>query len=151
MTTMHKKHGATIAYHNFLLARAKVDFQWGTNDCALFAADGIEAITGIDIAEDFRGKYIDEAGALAAIKSVAGGSSIADAAAYCAEKHAMKEWPKPLFAQRGDLVVFENGANLIAGLVHLSGRHVVTVGPEGLYRFCITSVKRAWHTGAWHE
>ena len=139
-----------------MLARRSAPFKWGENDCALFAADGIEAITGVDIAQEFRGTYTTEAGALARIAAVCGGSTVADAAVYCAEKHGLVEWKFPLMAQRGDLVVFQNGANLIAGLVHLAGRHIVAVGPGGLFRFPIaevdeqtgaisTAIARAWH------
>jgi len=145
MTLARIQHWETRALHEFLLARAAMPFAWGSNDCALFAADGILAMTGVDIAADFRGKYSDESSALLAIKSVCGGSTVADAAVYCAEKHGLPEWPRPLFAQRGDLVVFQNGASAAAGLVHLSGKHVAAVGENGLYRVSITSVVRAWH------
>lgn len=145
MSLPRQKHWATRAYHAFLLARAKAPFKWGANDCALFAADGILAITGVDIAADFRGKYSDEAGAFALIKQVCGGTTVADAAAYCAQKHRLREWAKPLFAQRGDLVVFEAPTgDMVAGLVHLSGC-IVAVGEQGLYRFPISKVLRSWH------
>jgi hypothetical protein len=134
------------------MERARAPFAWGRNDCALFAADGIEAITGVDIAGDFRGKYSDEASAMALIKTVCGGATVADAAVYCAEKHGLKEWtdksgkPQPLFARRGDLVVFvAPTGSLVAGLVHLNGRHLVAVGEQGLYRFPISKALRAWH------
>lgn len=32
-------------------------FQWGTNDCALMAANYVLAKTGVDFAAEFRGKY----------------------------------------------------------------------------------------------
>jgi hypothetical protein len=140
-------HWATRGYHQFLIARAKMPFVWGANDCALFAADGILAIAGVDIAADFRGKYDDEASALEAIKTIAGGSTIADAAAYCAQKHGLGEWPHPLKAQRGDLVVIMESGRLIAGLVHLNGSDVVSVGQSGLLRMPITQIQRAWHVG----
>ena len=134
------------------MERAKTPFAWGANDCALFAADGIKAITGVDIASDFRGKYTNEASALALIKTVCGGTTVADAAVYCAEKHGLREWvskkgvAQPLFARRGDLVVFTAPTgSLVAGLVHLSGRHIVAVGESGLYRFPISKAARAWH------
>ncbi len=140
-----QKHWDTRGYHHFLRERAHAPFEWGKHDCALFAADGVEAITGVDIAADFRGKYFDEAGAMALIQSVTGGATVADAAAWCAEKHGLKEWPKPLFAQRGDLVVFQAPTgDLVAGLVHLAG-HIVAVGESGLYRFPISKTLRAWH------
>jgi hypothetical protein len=132
--------------HSFLLSRAKMPFEWGVNDCCLFPADAIQAFTGIDLAADFRGKYATEAQAFALIKSVTGGATVADAAAWCATKYGLQERVHPLMAQRGDLVVLEEtpGAALIAGIVHLSGRHVVTVGESGLKKLCITTVRRVW-------
>ncbi|MGA8109357.1 MAG: hypothetical protein WB974_07965 [Acidobacteriaceae bacterium] len=144
MPLKRTEHWATREYHKFLLARAKTPFAWGTNDCCLFPADAIEAFTGVDLASDFRGKYHDEASAFALIKTVANGTTVADAAAYCAAKHGLIERKFPLTAQRGDLVTIENGGSLIAGVVHLNGRHVVSVGASGLLRMPITNVKRAW-------
>lgn len=141
------EHWATRSFHAFLKVRAHTPFVWGKSDCALFAADGVEAITGVDIAADFRGKYADEAGAAEAIKSIAGGETIADAAAWCAAKHGLVEWAHPLCAQRGDLVVYVDPETKlpVSGLVHLSGRHIVAQGPNGLMRISISLVKRAWH------
>lgn len=146
MTLTRKQHWDTRAFHDFLVARAEAPFEWGTNDCALLAADGIQAMTGVDIAADFRGKYHDEASAMQAIHDVCGGTSVADAAAYCAKNHGLVEWTHPLLARRGDLVIVRNGdGSLIAGLVHLNGRHVVSVGEKGLLRLPIRSIVRSWH------
>jgi len=134
-------------FADFLDARKDAPFVWGQHDCALFAADGIEAMTGVDIAAAFRGKYDSEASALAAIAAICGGKTVADAAAWCAAQHEMPEWRAPLYAQRGDLVVLEESGRLIAGLVHLSGRHVVCAGETGLLRLPITAIVRAWHVG----
>lgn len=139
------KHWDTRSYHQFLLDSATTPFAWGTHDCSMFAANGVKVITGVDIAADFRGKYTDQAGAFAAIRSVCGGSTVADAIVYCASKHALVEWKHPKMARRGDLVTFEANGPLVAGLVHLSGRHVIAVGEQGLYRFPISSVTRSWH------
>jgi hypothetical protein len=139
------EHWATREYHQFLVGRAKTPFAWGANDCALFAADGILAMTGVDIAAEFRGKYDSEATALAAIQEVCGGATVADAAAHCASVHGLVEWTYPLMARRGDLVVLVNGDRLISGLVHLNGRHAVTPGDHGLVRMPITAVRRSWH------
>lgn len=141
------QHWATRAYHSFLVDRARRPFAWGVHDCALFAADGIEVITGMDIAADFRGKYSDEAGAMEAIKAISGGETIADAAAWCAAKHGLAELKHPRCAQRGDLVIYRDAKTeqLVSGLVHLNGRHIVAAGPAGLLRIPITEVLRAWH------
>jgi len=143
-----KEHWDTRALHGFLLSRAETPFVWGQHDCALFAADAIEAMTGVDIAADFRGKYSDEAGAKLTMRSVAHAATLAEAAAYCARKHGLAEWPFPLFARRGDLVVVRNGdGSLIAGIVHLNGRHVVAAGEKGLLRLPCRAIVRAWHVG----
>lgn len=135
---------ATQSLNTFLLQRASVPFEWGKNDCCMFAADAVKAMTGVDIAIDFRGKYTDQASAMQAIKTIANGTTVADAAAYCAVKAGLTELEHPLMAQRGDLVIVQDTMGLIAGIVHLNGRHVVVVGEEGLKRQPITNVKRAW-------
>jgi hypothetical protein len=142
-------HWATREFHRFLKEREKAPFAWGTNDCCLFPADAIQSFTGFDLAAEFRGKYTDEASAFALIKRIAKGTTIEDAAAWCADKAGLREWtkgskPSPLYAQRGDLVVIEDAGRMIAGVVHLNGRHVVTVGEAGLKRLPLDAVKRAW-------
>src|SRR6185437_11886108 len=99
MPLTRTKHWATRELHRFLLSRAQVPFAWGVNDCCLFPADAIHAMTGVDIAAGFRGKYHDQAGAFALIRSVTGGSTVADAAAWCAQKHGLRERIHPLMAQ----------------------------------------------------
>jgi hypothetical protein len=138
-------HWATREFHHFLLHRAKTPFKWGTNDCALFAADAIKSFTGVDLAAEFRGKYSDQPTALAAIHNITGGRTVADAAVWAAKKHGLEERTHPLMASRGDLVLVQNGdGNLIAGIVHLNGRHAVSIGEDGMKRFSIRAVKRAW-------
>ena len=144
-------HWATRELHQFLLERTHAPFTWGANDCCFFAADAIKSFTGTDLAADFRGKYNDEASAFAAIKTITGGRSIADAAAWCAKKHGLVELARPLYAQRGDLVLVEDPASaphragrLVAGIVHLNGRHAAVVGEQGLKRLSIRNVNRGW-------
>lgn len=134
----------TRSFHQFLVERARAPFAWGTNDCALFVADGIEAITGVDIAADFRGKYHTEQEAFDLIREITGGETIAAAAAWCAAKFGMLETPTPLYAQRGDMVVLPDEDRLIAGLVHLNGRDIVAVGENGLKRIPLAAATRAW-------
>ena len=144
----------TREFDRFLRHEAHAPFVWGQNDCCLFAANAILAFTGTDLAEDFRGKYADEASAFALIKSVTGGSSSEDAAAWCAQKHGLVEWvrngkPAPLFAQRGDLVVLSDPVpgdigRVIAGVMGLRGTHALSVGDGGLRKIPIHFVKRAW-------
>jgi hypothetical protein len=143
-------HWRTRTFDPFLRERAQMPFAWGSNDCALFAADAILANTGTDVADDFRGKYTTQLGAIRTIQQVTGGTTVADAAAYCATKHGLVEHTHPLMAKRGDLVVIENDGNLIAAVVHLNGYHAVSVSETGLVRLPIAdhngkpNVVRAW-------
>lgn len=131
-------------FHQFLMDRKEMPFAWGTNDCCLFPADAIKAFTGHDLAADFRDKYSSEEEAFALIQSLTGSTTVEDAAAWCAQKAGLVEHKGPLFAQRGDLVVILCGDRIIAGVVHMNGRHVISVGEKGLMRLPISSVKRAW-------
>lgn len=145
MGTKRLEHWETRSFHEFLKGRASAPFVWGTNDCAMFTADAVQSISGIDIAESFRGKYSDEAGSLQAIHEVCGGSSLADALAWCAAKSGMQELQYPLMAKRGDMVLCDRGDGiLIAAVIHLSGRPV-SVGPQGMMNLSVKSIQRAWH------
>ena len=132
----------TVLLPQYVRSRAKLPFTWGENDCCLFAAGAIQAITGTDIATDFRTGYKTEAQAFALVKKLTGGTTAADAAAYCAASSGLTEYVYPLQAKRGDLVVLENDGRLIAGIVQ--DRYVVSVGEAGLMYLPITQVKRAW-------
>jgi len=146
MPLLKKEHWETRAFHDFLLSQVNVPFAWGTSDCCLFAANALLAITGTDIADDFRGKYATEREAFVLIRTLTGGSTTADAVAYAASKHGLVEREYPLMAQRGDLVVIANGDQLVAGVVHLNGSDVVSVAETGPVRLPITSVVHSWST-----
>lgn len=105
--------------------------------------------TGADIAADFRGKYTDKVSAFKAIRTITGGSTVADAAAWCAAKYGLDELEHPLCAQRGDLVIMRQSATdaedqLIAGVVHTNGLHLVSVAESGAVCLPIANVVRAW-------
>jgi hypothetical protein len=139
----------TRLLEQFLIERRFMPFKWGENDCALFVADAVEAITGVDIATDFRG-YTDQPGAFQAIRVVIGAAAgatvtVEHAAEYCAGKYGFAELELPLKAQRGDICSIEDGGRIILALVSPNGREVVTAGELGLRRFPITQIRRAWH------
>jgi len=117
-------------------------------DRAAAHAKVAQGFTGVDIAADFRGLYTDRVSAFQAIRKITGGTTVADAAAWCAAKYGLDELEHPLCAQRGDLVVIRQAGaapdQLIAGIVHLTGAHVVSVAESGAVRLPITSIVRAW-------
>lgn len=135
------------ALHNYLIANAKTLFSWGSFDCALFTAGAIEAVTGTDVATDFKGKYTDEAGAIATIKSVTSGSTVEDAAVYVAKKYELTELKFVLCAQRGDMVVFDGDEGVAVGIVHLNGTECLFVTAKGINKIPLKQIRRAWRVG----
>lgn len=47
---MKKLHDWQVRFEQFVAERTAKPFTWGTNDCAIFAADCVLAITGVDVA-----------------------------------------------------------------------------------------------------
>ena len=57
-----------VAFFAALHKHSTAPFTWGEHDCAMLSADCIEAVTGRDLAEPFRGKYDSEASGKAILK-----------------------------------------------------------------------------------
>ena len=87
----------------FIVSRLNKRFGWGEHDCALFACDGIKAITSIDIAYWFRGKYRNKFTAYALLKEFGGGGLLETTQKQSIE-FDMPGIDMP-FAGRGDLVL----------------------------------------------
>lgn len=98
--------------------RRRTPFAWGAQDCALFAADAVQAITGDDPAKHFRG-YDDEREALRIVKDAGGMRGLVD----------LPEKPKG-FAQRGDVVLAEIDGRETFGVC--IGSQYVAPGVDGL-------------------
>jgi len=80
----------------FIDARRHMPFAWGSNDCALFAADAVREMTGVDFAADHRSH--DSADSAARALAAVGG--LHELAAACLpEREAVG------LAQRGDVVM----------------------------------------------
>ena len=60
--------------NDYLASKANEAFEWGVNDCALFAADLVLLITERDIAADYRGNYDDQISAAAALREYGEGT-----------------------------------------------------------------------------
>lgn len=114
-------------------------FEWGVFDCALAVCDAVLAMTGVDPGAEFRGKYSTEKEALTLLGDGLG--------AFVAPICARHNWPeiRPTFAQRGDVVLIQNGDPLHAlGIVGLDGRHAFCVSDHGLVRMPMRTWLRAW-------
>lgn len=104
----------------FIDSRRFTPFKWGENDCALFAADAVLAMTGTDLAKSLRG-YKTERGALSRIRKAGGMSGFA------------KDLPQraPGFASRGDIVLAIAEGRDTFGIVGGNG-HWCAPGAQGL-------------------
>ena len=86
-------------------------FAWGAFDCALFAADCVRAMTDVDPAADWRGRYDSASGAVAVLPR-----GLLVAVANAARRLGMEEIPTA-FAGRGDLALLRTDAGLALGIV----------------------------------
>lgn len=77
---MNRLHDWQIRFEAFIASRQSVPFVWGANDCALFAADAVCAITGQDPAPPGLRAHRTEKQALRALERHGGLHSIATAA-----------------------------------------------------------------------
>jgi hypothetical protein len=107
-------------------------FEWGANDCCLFAANGVFAITGEDYAKPYRG-YKTAKGALGKLKDI-GVDGVAT--------KALGEPKPPTLAKRGDVVSFESGNGLALGLC--IGAKIAAVGQDGLIMLPMNQAIQAW-------
>lgn len=130
------------ALADFIHGRLKSPFVWGQNDCCLFACDAVLAVTGIDLASQFRDKYSDTRSACNLIKSYAGGG-LAEFADKVAEENGIKE-VELNYATGGDVVLVTGDQGDTLGIVELNGREVLATGPEGLMRLPRANWKKAW-------
>ncbi len=119
--------------------RKDIPHSWGSNDCCLFAADCILAMTGVDIASDLRGQYTDEAGAEKLIEQFGGSLS-------ALATHFLGDSTGPCCARRGDIVLFDTSSGTEAIGVCV-GSQFVCPGDEKLNAFMMENAKRCWRVG----
>lgn len=111
-----------LRFSQFVAERQSIPFAWGRNDCCLFAADCVLALTGRDLAADYRGIYRSEKTAYKLLKELGGITALADA--------SLGESVPPLRATVGDVVLVEiNGRE---GLGICNGSTILGPGPHGI-------------------
>ena len=94
-------------------------FAYGAHDCALFAAGAVQAMTGIDLAADWRGRYTSLRGGLRVLRA----AGYADHVALAAAHFPTVDRPRP-----GDLAVMQTLEGPALGIVQ--GALVYLRGPD---------------------
>jgi hypothetical protein len=117
-----------------LAERRSRPFAWGSQDCALVAADGVIAVTGFDPAADLRGTYSTAAAATRVIEAHGGLAALAAA--------RMGEEVSPRHAIAGDVGLLINAGRECLAI--FGGAMWHAPGEAGLCAFPTNQVMRCW-------
>lgn len=100
-------------------------FAWGTNDCTIFVARCVEAMTGIDYRVSLAREYADSAGARSLIRAAGFQDLPSLVASIFDEIH-------PSRGGVGDIAaVPSEGAGVGCGLGIFIREHIAVMGPDG--------------------
>lgn len=119
---------------SFVESRRERDFSWADNDCCRFVCDAVEAITGVDPGQRWRGLYSSEKSARRVLRDNGGVVGIATLVLGPAVPAAL--------AQRGDVVLVDTPQGE-ALAVHL-GNTVAAQGLHGIEFMSSGAAKAAW-------
>lgn len=134
MGSRMRLQGWDVALAGIIKDRRDTPFVWGQHDCCLFAADCALAITGIDFAADFRGRYDSSAGAA---------RLIAERGGFAQMITGLLGDEIPLnFASRGDVVMIDHNGR--PALAVCMGAYLVAAGHDGLVRVSTADGVAAW-------
>ena len=93
---------------DYITSKRDEPFEYGVNDCAMFASGAVEAMTGENPMEEFIGSYDSLTGSLRSLKSIGEGSL----EATIDVKFDQIEIGR---AQRGDLAFFDGSVGVVSG------------------------------------
>lgn len=119
----------------YVEVNARRPYRPGTMDCAMFMASGVEAMTGVDPAAEWRGKYRS----LKRAREMLAEAGVADMVDIVAQQ--FEEVP-PIFARAGDVAVVDGNGGDAFGLVQ--GALIYVLRPDGLGLVPLTDAKRAF-------
>jgi hypothetical protein len=123
-----------LALDALVKERWAAPFLFGANDCCLFAADCVLAVTGQDPAHDLRGAYSTEKGAALMVRKFGGVPQLA--------KDRLGEEIPPTFLQVGDVALVRMQDQDMLAVCF--GSHLLAPGPEGLVYVPIEHALQAW-------
>lgn len=114
-----------------------VPYRVGSHDCALFALDVVEAITGVDYGEPVRGRYSTEVGSYRTIKRI-GGAGLREAVSAILSADPVD---RPAL-RKGDVVLYQDERGDHLG-IHTGARAVV-LGPDGIAWVPMDQIAEGW-------
>lgn len=121
----------------------RTPFAWAEHDCGPpFAGRIVEALTGIDLAAPYRGRYRSREEALTVMQE-AGFDDLADMVASLLPE--IEEGP--CLARIGDVVTFPVDTEFKSSLGVVNGERVFVLRPEGIGTMELLQAKRAFRVG----
>jgi hypothetical protein len=111
-------------------------FSWGAHDCVMGAADAVKMMTDEDPAKAYRGRYVTRTEAARVLVEHGGLEAMVTAALGAPLSN-------PKFAQRGDLVLVDSGAEGPAIAVVILDK-AAAPGPEGVVFVPMEAWQKAW-------
>jgi uncharacterized protein YfaT (DUF1175 family) len=115
-------------------AHMRREFAFGADDCSLFVARVVDAMTDSTFAQQLADAYQDERGALRMLAKH--GSLLSATMSFLGEPSTE---PRPL---RGDVVLFDGGIDDALGI--WDGLHIIAMGEGGLRRVPRSEIKAFW-------
>ena len=122
------------ALSDYIAIKRHEPFEYGVNDCCLFAAGAVEAITGKDPMPEFRGKYDSLKGSVKALEEIGAGTL---------EATLDGKFPEVSigYTQRGDLAFFDGSVGVVVdGFAYF-------VSDDGLERITRDMWDKCWSVG----
>ena len=136
---MKRKEDWELQFANYIERTRNADFQYGVNDCGLWACGAVQAMTGEDMVPQLRGgRYHSKTGAMRAI-----GGDLVKFAEAIAGQYLLVKVPVKL-AHRGDVVMVKTEQGPALGCVFLDGVQAVAAGKDGLQLVPLTDCSIAW-------
>lgn len=132
---MVRPEGWELRFSQYLEDTKKTPFEWGFNDCVMFAAKGLEVITGQDFYSQYLG-YTTELGANEIVKENGGLENLIS-------QHIGNPHKNYLNARRGDMVLLK-APLLCLGLVDDTGQNIVAVSPLGWIKVPLSKAYKIW-------
>ena len=138
---MERYHDWPTRLNKFIIDYRDKGFDYGKHDCCLYVCDAIKAITGVDMAEDFRGynkksfqKLLDD------------NKGVEGIALQMAKKLNLPRIPIS-FAQRGDVVYLKDEKDQkVLGIISMNG-DIYVASEIGIVSFPINQGIHAWRIG----
>ena len=136
MMRKHKDWRARLAAS--VEAQRRLPFEPGKHDCALFAANCIQAMTDVDLAEGYRGKYSTVAGAVRALRK-AGYNDLSE----LGTKH-FQELEGPVYAVSGDIAIISSDDFIGWNVGIVNGERVFVLREDGVGTVSRALITRAF-------